>query len=180
MDAIDTVAVLGAGETAGVWALLAALARCAVRLHDPSMDALEAAATAVRERVDAATGSGALTRTERQRILDGILFTPDLEEAVTGADLVVDAGARPDPPWPHVLELLRASAAIAAAEPRTIAQLEPHVSRPARLLALRLVRVPGLLYRAEAAAGPETVSHALARVARWVDRLNKASGQLKT
>ena len=179
MDAIETVAVLGAGEAAGVWALLAALGRCAVRLHDPSIDALEAAATAVRERVDAATGTGALTRTERQRILDGILFTPDLEEAITSADLVIDAGASASISWMQVGDLLRASAILAAAEPRTTGDVADRLGRAARLAALRLVKVPGLLYRGEAAAGPETASHVLARVRRWVDRVNRASGQSK-
>jgi len=179
LDAIDTVAVLGAGEAAGVWALLAALARCAVRLHDPSIDALETAATAVRERVDAATGSGALTRTERQRILDGILFTPDLEEAVTAADLVVDAGASPGVSWMQVSDVLRASAILAAAEPRTIGEVADRLGRAARIVGVRLVKVPGLLYRAEATGGPETAGHVLARVRRWVDRINKASGQAK-
>jgi 3-hydroxybutyryl-CoA dehydrogenase len=177
LDAIETVAVLGAGEAAGVWALLAALARCAVRLHHASLDALETTATAVRERVDLATGTGLLTRTERQRILDGILFTPDLEEAVTAADLLVDAGAEADLAWPQLAGLLRASAPVAAAGPRTPAELARHLGHPGRLLLLRLVHVPGPLFRAELAPGPETVPHALARVRRWIERLNKASGQ---
>jgi 3-hydroxyacyl-CoA dehydrogenase len=177
LDAIETVAILGTGEAGGAWALLAALARCAVRLHDPGEDALEQTASDMRERVDLATGGGALTRSERQRVLDGVLFTPVLEEAVTAADLLVDAAVEPaGDPWPALGELLRASAAVAAAGLRTPAELAARLSHPGRVLALRLVRVPGPLPRAEASAGPRTTPHTLERVGRFVERINRAAG----
>jgi len=177
LDAVETVVVLGSGELGAGWALLCALARCAVRLHDPSGEALERAATAVRERVDAATGAGALTRGERQRVLDGVLFTEDLEEAATAADLAIVA----DPsdvhdPAPALAVLLRASALVAAAGGRPAAELAAHLPHPGRVLGLRLVRTPGLLRRAELVPAPGATAHSLARATRLVDRLNRAAG----
>ena len=177
MDAIETVAILGAGEVGGAWALLAALARCTVRLHDPALDTLEQTASDMRDRVDLATGGGALTRSERQRVLDGVFFTPDLDEAVTAADLVVDAAMAPGgDPWPTLADSVRASAAVAAAGLHTPAQLAARLPYPGRVVALRLVRVPGLLHRAEVSAGPRTTAHTLARVRHLVDRINRAAG----
>lgn len=177
MDAIETVAILGSGDAAGAWALLAALARCAVRLHDPSLDALEAAATAMRERVDLATGGGMLTRSERQRVLDGVLFTQDLGEAATAADLLVDANSSWEgDPWPALAGLLRATAAVAASGSRSPAEIAARLPHPGRVLSVRLVRVPGPLPRAQARPAARTTAHTLARVNRFVERLNRAAG----
>jgi len=131
----------------------------------------------VRERVDLATGAGALTRGERQRVLDGVLFTPDLDEAATGADLLVDAeetlaGER----WSELGAVLRASTVVAAAGARSAEVIAAHLSHPRRVLSLRLVRVPGPLQRAEVTAGPHTDPHALSRARRLVERINGAAG----
>jgi len=80
MLAIETAAVLGEGDEAQACAILASLAGCAVRFHVQGPEHLGQAFDAVRFRVDVAIERGLLTRTDRQRILDGILFTPDLED----------------------------------------------------------------------------------------------------
>lgn len=174
MQEVETVAILGCGDAEAAWALLCALARCAVRLHDPSEEALERAATGVRALVDAATGAGALTRGERQRVLDGILFTPDLEEAITGADLVVDGSGGASLLAAHHL---RASALVAAPDDRSAARLAERLPHPGRAIALRLVRTPGPLRRAELVPVEGASAHAVARARRLVERVNRAGGR---
>jgi hypothetical protein len=171
MLAIETVAVLGSGESAIGCAILAALSGCAVRFHDPAPDALDQAFEAVRFRVDVAIERGLLTRHDRQRILDGILFTPDLVEAATGADLVfeVEAGALPD--MGRLEDLVRATTALAAATLEAAAQLAAGVAQPGRVLALLIDRSSGMTH-ISAEPTPGTSIHTLAAVRTFAARVN--------
>jgi 3-hydroxybutyryl-CoA dehydrogenase len=174
MLAIETVAVLGPGEAADAVAVLAALAGCAVRVHDPVPEALGRAATSVRFRVDVAIERGLLTRSDRQRILDGILFTPDLEEAVTGADLVVDAARDPgeaEPELARVAELARASAALAAPDVEAALELSSVIAQPGRVVVVTVDRSAGYS-RLGVAATPRTAAHTLADVEAFAARAN--------
>jgi 3-hydroxyacyl-CoA dehydrogenase len=172
---IETVAVMGASDAGAVCAVLASLAGCAVRLHDPAAEALERAALTVRRRAEEALSVGAITATERQRILDGVLFTPDLEEAVTAADLVVDAGP-PAPGRLHALGgLLRATAALAAAGATPPEALAAALPQPGRVLALAIADASGPVPRLEIRAAPATLDHVLARAAHFAARVNRAA-----
>lgn len=176
MLTIDTVAVLGATETGSACAILAALAGCAVRLHDPCPAALDRALEAVRERVELAVASGAITRTERQRILDGVLFTRDLEEAATSADLLVDTAPAGSSPRAALLgELLRATTAVAAAGAAVAADLASGLPQAGRVLTLRLSDAHGPVPRVEIAPAPGTVAHVLDRAEAFAARANRAA-----
>ncbi len=172
MLGIDTVAVLGATEGGTACAVLAALAGCAVRLHAP--EGAIAGPDAVRRRVELAVAQGALTRTERQTILDGILFTTDLDEALTSADLVIDAGAGATPPA-GLVEALRATTAIAAAGVTTAADLAATLPQRGRVLALRVGPSGGPLPRLEVEPAADTSPHVLERVRAFVLRVNRAA-----
>jgi 3-hydroxyacyl-CoA dehydrogenase len=172
---IETVAVVGASEAGTTCAVLAALAGCSVRVFDPADCALERAFETVRHRVELAFSAGAITRTERQRILDGVLFTPDLEEALTGADLAVDAGAAGVEDLPAQLAAaLRATAAVAAADGRAACELAARLPQPARVLALELAEVQGPVPRLEVVAAPSTSAHVLERAHAFAARVNRA------
>jgi 3-hydroxyacyl-CoA dehydrogenase len=159
--------------------VLASLAGCAVRVFDASDAALERAFEAVRRRVEIAYASGVITRTERQRILDGLLFTPDLDEALTGADLAVNAAAGPegrdDDVAGHLAAALRATAAIAAAGGTAAAALAARVPQPGRVLALRLQEAQGPVPRLDVEAGPGTSAHVMERARAFAARVNRAS-----
>jgi 3-hydroxybutyryl-CoA dehydrogenase len=176
MMQIDTVAVLGATEDGTTCALLAALAGCAVRVFDGSDAALERAFEVVRRRAELACAAGAITRTERQRVLDGLLFTPDLEEAITGADLAVPAtSALAEAERAALAEALRASAAVGAAggaDPATLASCLPH---PGRVLALRLIETHGPVPRLEVLPTAATSGHVLERARAFAARVNRAA-----
>ncbi len=176
MFTIETVAVLEASEGGTACAVLAALGGCTVRLHDASDAAVASACEAVRRRVELAFAQGAITRTEQQRILDGVLFTTDLEEALTGADLVVDSGAIASAGLlDRLAAALRATAAIAAAGATTPADLAARVPQPGRVFALRLVASDGPVPRLEVAAAPATSAHVLERARAFAARVNGAA-----
>jgi 3-hydroxybutyryl-CoA dehydrogenase len=174
---IETVAVVGATAEGTTCAVLASLAGCAVRVFDASDAALERAFEVVRRRVEIAFASGAITRTERQRILDGLLFTPDLEEALTGADLAVDAApGSGDEVALQLAAALRATAAIAAASGETAAAaLASRVPQPGRVLALRLADAQGPVPRLDVFPAPGTTPHVLERARAFAARVNRAS-----
>ena len=175
MLAIETVAVLGAGEPAQALALLSALAGCEVRLCDPDPGALARASEGLRRLVDLAVAAGALTPSERQQTLDGVLFTPVLAEAATGADLAADLSPGPASPerLAGLARWVRATSALAArgADGEEIAGI-PH---PGRVLALALVGTGGPLPRLEVAALPTTSAHARERAAHFAARVNRAA-----
>jgi 3-hydroxyacyl-CoA dehydrogenase len=169
---VEVIAVVGSGEDACHLARAAARAGCAVRLHDPDVDNLRRAQELIRETIAAALADGRLAAEDRQRVLDGIVPTPDLDEAVTHADLVVElSAAAPD----HLRSLLlrlgqscRASAVLATTS-GAVDQLLDWVPQPGRLLGLRLPASEGAPL--SLFAGVETSAHALALVQHLAARL---------
>jgi 3-hydroxyacyl-CoA dehydrogenase len=174
VETIETVAVLGASEAGTACAVVAALAGCMVRLHERDDATLGSASEAVRRRVELGVAQGAFTATERQRILDGVLFTSDLDEALTGADLAVDAGPRA-PPLAHLAEALRATATVAAAGATSPAELAAALPQPGRVLAIRLTGCGGPVPRVDVDPTPATTGHVLARARAFAARLNRAA-----
>ena len=173
MLTIETVAVLGASDGGTAYAVLAALAGCAVRLHEADGPALSAGCEAMRRRVELALAQGTITPTERQRILDGVIFTSDLDLALTGADLAVDAGATA--PAAALAEGLRATAAVAAAGTTAPATLAAALPQPGRVLGLRLAPTGGPVPRVEVEPGPGTSGHVLERARAFAARVNRAA-----
>jgi 3-hydroxyacyl-CoA dehydrogenase, NAD binding domain len=173
MMRIETVAVLGTDEAASGCAMLAALSGCAVRVHHLADDALDAAFEALRFQVDLSIERGVLTRTDRQRILDGVLFTPDLTEAVTGADLVAELPrvADPGPGLDRAVRLVRATAVLAASDLETARELAGRVLHPGRVVALT-VDASGGFARLSVVGTPHTTAHALAGAETFAARLN--------
>jgi hypothetical protein len=176
MQTIETVAVLGGADEGHALALVAALAGCAVRVWEADAAAWER----FRRRVDLAVAKGALTQSERQRVLDGVLFTPELPEAATGADLAADLS-----PGPADLARLaaaarevRATAVLAVVVPPAAS---PDLPQPGRLLTIALEVAPaaGPLPRVSVAPLPSTTGHALERAAHLADRLNRAARHLR-
>src|SRR5512145_291310 len=165
MMEIETVAVIGASREAVRVALLCSLARMDVRLCDEDPGALDRAFQALRHDVEQALASGQIDRDERQRILYGILFTPDPGEAVTGADLVFAAGSSDAA---AVCASLRRIAGSCRATALLASRVEPsavagEVPQPGRVVALVLEEGDRPLPRLAFRTGPSTTAHARAR-----------------
>ncbi len=187
MLAIETVAVIGSGGDAHGCAILAALGGATVRLHHPAHDSLDRCFERLRFQVDLGVERGLLTRSDRQTILDGILVTPDLEEAVVGADLVADldrdregaeGGRRAGggPPLLPVVELVRATAALAAPGAAAAEALAAAIAHPGRVLSVGIDGSRGYARVAVAAIAP-TSRHVLDGAAAWADRINLRGGR---
>ena len=172
---IETVAVVGASEAGTTCAVFAALAGCTVRVYDASDVALDRAFETVRGRVELAFAAGAVTRAERQRILDGVLFTPDLDEALTGADLAVDATVTAaEEIDAHLAGALRATAAVAVAGGRAAADVASRLPQPSRVLAIELAEAHGPVPRIDVRPAPATSPHVLECAQAFVARVNRA------
>jgi 3-hydroxybutyryl-CoA dehydrogenase len=172
---IETVAVVGASEAGTTCAVLAALAGCAVRVFDASDAALDRAFEVIRGRVELAFASGAITRTERQRILDGMLFTPDLDEALTGADLAVEASVAPvGDLHAHLAAALRATAVVAAARRGAADEIASRLPQPGRVLAFELTDAQGPVPRMDIVPAAVTSAHVLERAQAFAARVNRA------
>lgn len=175
---IETIAVLGTEREAVKVALLGALAGMHVRLWDEQTDALDAAFHALREDVERAVADGHLDRDQRQRAFDGILFTPDLEEAVLGADLAYDATAREAGAARALLATLgrscRATALLAMrGDPEGLAGAVP---QPGRVLGLDAEPGDGPFPTLRLRPGAATTPHARERGEEFVARLSRAAG----
>jgi 3-hydroxyacyl-CoA dehydrogenase len=176
---IGTIAVLGTGRDAVQVALLCSLAGLDVRLADEDPDALDAAFRALRHDVEEALADGRLGREERQRIFDGILFTPVPDEAVLGADLVYAAGvtdaAAARPLLLRLARSCRATTLLATAlDPSAIAG---DVPQPGRVVSLTLDDDGRSLPRLGLRSGPETTAHARARGEQLAERVDRAAGE---
>ena len=159
--AIETLAVLGAGDSGIAVARLAALAGLHVRLWDPSEAVLRGALLLVRQQLERAVHAGEVPPEHRQTILDGVLATTDLDEAVAGADAILETG----PEAPDVRRAVLARAAEVAPEATllasgALAEVATGLPDPTRLAGIVLGDRPG--ERApEAAAGPVSSAGAI-------------------
>jgi len=171
---VEVIAVVGSGEDACHLARAAALAGCTVRLHDPDVDSLRRAQDLIRGAIASAFAEGRLTATDRQRVLDGILPTPDLDEALTHADLVVELSAQaPERRRSLLLRLgqsCRASAVLATSSD-AIDELMDWVPQPGRLVGLLLPAGEGAAL--SILAGVETSAYALDLMQRFARRLGR-------
>ena len=86
-----TLAVLGAGEVGCGWAALAAAHGRSVALHDPDGAALEHGRADVRSRVAALLRHGLADGDAARRGLDALTMHGRLDDAVAGAEWIVEA-----------------------------------------------------------------------------------------
>lgn len=85
------ITVVGSGTMGRGIAQVAATSGFGVRLHDASRPALEAAVASIRAGMDKAVDKGKLEPPARDAALSRLEASPELAEAVRGADVVVEA-----------------------------------------------------------------------------------------
>jgi 3-hydroxybutyryl-CoA dehydrogenase len=89
--AIQKVAVLGAGTMGHGIAQVAASSQCDVHLFDISNDALENAKVHGTKNLDKGVEKGKLTTENKTATLSALTFTDNLGQAVSTADVVIEA-----------------------------------------------------------------------------------------
>ena len=85
------VAVLGAGTMGRGIAHVAALAGFPTRLYDVSQEQLAAARASIERNLQKGVDRGKVAPADRDRALENLEVSTDFEQAVAGADLVVEA-----------------------------------------------------------------------------------------
>jgi 3-hydroxybutyryl-CoA dehydrogenase len=88
---IGRVAVLGAGTMGHGIAQVAAAAGCSVALQDITEEAVEGGLEQIRANLEKGISRGKVTGEERDTVLGNLGGYTSLEEAVEGADLVIEA-----------------------------------------------------------------------------------------
>ncbi len=89
--AVEKIAVVGAGVMGRGIAHAGALGGFDVRLHDVEEGTLKNATSSIEKEMNKAVEKGKLEERETHEALDLISTTSNLEEAVSGADLVIEA-----------------------------------------------------------------------------------------
>jgi 3-hydroxybutyryl-CoA dehydrogenase len=153
------VAVIGAGTMGAGIARVFAEAGCAVRLHARRKSSLEAA---------------------RQRLGDGgVRLTTALDEALDGAELVVETIVEEVGPKRAVLrraEEIAASGAILTTNTSSLplAELAGALQRPERFAGVHFLNPPDLVELVEIVGAERTAPETLQTLAGWMEQLGKA------
>jgi 3-hydroxybutyryl-CoA dehydrogenase len=90
-NAFEKIAVIGAGTMGHGIAQVAAMAGMEVMLFDLGEDALMAGLDRIHSNLDKGLDRGKVTEAQREQTLERIAGTTDLQVAVEGADLVIEA-----------------------------------------------------------------------------------------
>jgi len=172
------IAVIGAGTMGHGIAHVAALAGRQTVLHDADAAALAAALDRIRANLDKGVELGKVTETDRDAALDRIRTAASLEEAVTGADFVVEA-------VPERLELKREILARAAAEVQPDAVLATNTSSlsitaiadglpvPERVVGMHFFNPVHIMALVEIVRGDRTALRAVDRARALAEEMGK-------
>ena len=178
MIAIRRVAVLGAGTMGHGIAQVAAMAGHSVTLYDPDFVAVENGLQKIRKNLDKGVQLGKVADANREIALAALRTSTDLAEAVSGADLVVEAA-------PESMELKKrifgdveghaSEDAILATNTSSlsIGEIAAGLARPGRFLGLHFFNPVHLMQLVEVVHGPETSPDVLNEAVQWVERLDK-------
>jgi 3-hydroxybutyryl-CoA dehydrogenase len=177
-EAIERVAVLGAGTMGHGIAQVAAAAGCSVGLHDIAEAAVEAGLERIRGNLEKGIARGKVTEEERDTVLGNLHGHTSLEEAVEGADLVVEAA-------PESLELKaeifgRVEAAVpdgailaSNTSSISIGRIAGALADPGRFLGLHFFNPVHIMKLVEVVWGPGTDAEVKEAGAAFARRLGK-------
>ena len=183
MSDINTVAVLGAGTMGHGIAQVCAAAGCSVRLYDINDEAVASGAARIEGNLNKGIDRGKVTENERDAVLNRLTTTTLIAEAVTGADLVVEAA-------PESIELkAKIFSAVDAAAPDhallasntsslSIAQIASAVADPTRVVGMHFFNPVPAMKAVEIIATSQTTKETADAVTRVGEKAGKVTGQV--
>lgn len=178
MSDISKVTVIGAGTMGHGIAQVAAAAGCQVRLYDVRAELVEAGLAKVRANLDAGVAKGKVSEEQRSRTLANLSGPAELEAAVAGADLVVEA-------VPEKLtlkqELFAKVAAIVGEQAilatntssLSVTAIASAVPAPGRVVGTHFFNPVHVMKLLELVVGEQTTPAVLEAVKAWGGRLGK-------
>lgn len=178
MSTIDTVAVLGAGTMGHGIAQVSAAIGCTVRMYDINDDAVAAGMGRIRGNLDKGIARGKVTEEARQATLANLTTTTRIAEAVTGADLVVEAAPESMELKESIFSEVDAAApghAILATNTSSlsIAQIAASVEDPGRFVGMHFFNPVHIMALVEVVWGPATSEDTRDAAVDFARRLGK-------
>lgn len=175
---IETIAVLGAGTMGRGIAHVAAQGGYATRLFDTQQEALQNALAVVHRNLDKGVELGKVDTDVASRAKKNLEVEAALEEAVTGADLVIEAAPES---MPLKLELFARVAEAAPAEALfasntsglSITEMAAASGRPERFAGMHFFNPVHIMRLVELVRGLETSNETLARMREVAERMGK-------
>ncbi|HET6373171.1 MAG TPA: 3-hydroxyacyl-CoA dehydrogenase family protein [Candidatus Polarisedimenticolia bacterium] len=178
MSSIKTVAVVGAGTMGAGIAQTVALAGMTARLHDSDARALSSGLARALALIDGGLERGKITAQEGDKARAALCALPDLEEAVSGADLVIEAvPERMDlkrETFERLSRLCPASAILASnTSSLSVTEIASSVPAPSRVVGLHFFNPPHLMKLVEIIRAEQTSDETLETSRRFVAALGK-------
>jgi 3-hydroxybutyryl-CoA dehydrogenase len=175
---IETAAVLGAGTMGHGIAQVCAAADCEVRLFDVDEDAVAAGVGRIRGNLDKGMARGKVTEDQRDAVLSRLRTTTDIRDAVTGADLVIEAApesmALKESIFREVDEAAPEGAILASnTSSLSIARIAAVLRRPERFVGMHFFNPVHIMALVEVVWGPETSDETRASAVAFARRLGK-------
>ena len=179
-DATRTVAVIGAGTMGHGIAYVALAAGHVVRLHDASEASLRSAVDRIGGSFERAIQRGKATTADRDAGMQRLTTSASLQNAVTGADLVIEA-------IPEKVELkqqlfadveraVKDDALLASnTSSLSIAAIGAKLARPDRVLGMHFFNPVPVMKLVELVRSPATSPAALDRAKAFVEGLGKTA-----
>ncbi|MCY0991494.1 3-hydroxyacyl-CoA dehydrogenase family protein [Nannocystis sp. ILAH1] len=177
-SAISTVAVIGAGTMGHGIAQVAAAAGFETRLYDVRADLVEAGLTKVRANLDGGVAKGKVTEAQRAATLAALRGESDLQAAVTGADIVVEAVpeklALKQELFTKVAAHVAATAVLATnTSSLSVTAIAAELPHPERVIGTHFFNPVHVMKLLEIVVGQQTAPEVLAAVQAWGAKLGK-------
>ena len=177
-DDISTVAVIGAGTMGHGIAQVCAMAGCTTRLTDVGQAQVDAGLDKIAANLDKGIARGKVSEAQKADVLARLSGTTSLEDAVRGADLVVEAA-------PEKLEIKRdiftRVAAVVSEDAilgtntssLSITQIAEPIPAPGRVIGLHFFNPVHIMKLLEIVVGQQTSDAVLACMRAFAGRIGK-------
>ena len=180
MSTITTVAVLGAGQMGAGIAQTVALGGYSVRLYDVAATQLPLAQGQIAASLARGVGRGATSQADADAALGRVAAARTIAEAVTGADLVIEAAVEDEAVkktvYAEVLPHLRPNALLATnTSSISITRLASSTDRPDRFIGLHFMKPAPVMKLVEIIRGIATSAETHSAAVAFAESLGKTT-----